>query len=277
MGFLKSPEQIAGGSVLGGDIIFNPAEVLSILYETKPEIIARILPPPLKPYNKPYAIVAFNNFKNVNFDSGINGPGYKEPALYIPAVYDDIVGTFVAGMVLNTDMGTFVGREMFGYPKKVGTVGHHFENDVYTVYVARHGIPFVTMRAKLNGVPNDPNFQQEFANAIAADSSRPGYGVNWTYKWMHGLNDKIFEHPPVLVKGWKSKKDLGIPGKIGSGEIHYIWSEDDPWAEVEVVRVLGASLVHVESRMYCDAEYIPVDEKAFLPYAFFGWDVKPGF
>ena len=31
--------------------------------------------------------------------------------------------------------------------KKFGTVGYHYDGDVYTVYVARHSIPFVTLVA----------------------------------------------------------------------------------------------------------------------------------
>lgn len=277
MSFIKTAEQVAGGSLLGNDLIFNPAEVLSILYETKPDIIARILPPPLEPYKKPYVIIAYNYFKTVSFDSGLRGPGYRETALYIPAMFEGTVGTFVAAMTLDTDMGTFLGREKFGYPKKIGIVDHQYDGDEYIAFSARHGIPYATLKAKLDGRPNDPAFEKEMAEVLCSDPDRPGFAINWTFKWSVGINKQLFLHRPMLIKGWKSKTSLGIPARIGSAEVQLVWSDDDPWAELEVVKVLGASLVTVESRMYCDVESIEVDEEAFKPYAFFGWDRKSFF
>lgn len=275
--FIKRPEQVAGGTLIGEQPIFRPAEVLSILYETKPEAIRAILPPPLQPCEKPYVIIAYNYFKEVSFDSGLRGPGYRETALYVPAMYDGIVGTFVAAMTLDTDMGVFLGREKYGYPKKIGTIEHYSNGEDYVAYSARHGIPYATMKAKLDGQPNDPAFLTELSKITAPFPDKPGWAINWTFKWTVGIDKDIFLHQPYLVKGWKSKADLNppVPGRIGKGEVHLIMSDDDPWAELEVVRVLGSVLVEVESRMYsAESEYIPIDAEAFKPYAFFGWDHK---
>lgn len=275
--FLKMPEQVAGGTLIGEQPLFRPAEVLSILYETKPEAIAAILPPPLKPYEKPYVIIAYNYFKEVCFDSGLRGPGYRETALYVPAVYDGMVGTFVVAMTLDTDMGVFLGREKYGYPKKIGTVDHYYRGDEYVAYSARHGIPYATLQAKLDGEPNDPSFLSELSKITSPFPNKPGWAINWTFKWTVGIDKEIFLHQPYLVKGWKSKADLSppVPNRIGKGSVTLIMSEDDPWAELEVVRVLGAILVEVESRMYsAESEYIAIDSDTFKPYAFYGWDRK---
>ena len=281
MSFVKSKDKVAGGYYLGEDLIFSPSEVLTILYETKPEAIAEILPPPLEPYEKPYVMVAYNNFMDVNFDRGMNGPGYKETALYIPAVYNGKVGTYVAAMTLNTDIGTIMGRELGGYPKKVGVVDHWYDGERYVAFSARHGIPYVTMEGIMDGEPNDPAFLPELAKILASDPERPGYGINWTFKWYPALytkgsdRDRIFDVPPVLIEGWKSKVDLAPP-KIGKGKVQLVWSDDDPWACLEVVKVLGAVVTTCEARMYnTDANVYPVDEKAYEPYAFFGYDVAP--
>jgi len=46
--------------------------------------------------------------------------------------------------------------------------------------------------------------------------------------------------------------------------VHLIWSDDDPWAELEVVRVLGASLDVVESRIHAKgSKAISVDPDVF--------------
>jgi len=276
MSFVKSVDQVAGGGFVGADTVFKPAEVFQILYETKPEAIKKLLPPPLKPQEKPYVIVAHTNFMRVGFDVGLCGPGYLETALYIPALNDGVKGTFVAGMTLNTDIGSFMGRERVGFPKKAGNVGYYYKGNRYVAYSARHGIPYVILEGDMDGEPNDPQFLTEFNNAIVSDPAKPEFSYNFTYKWTPGIGGKLFQSQPLLIQGLKSKTSLGIPKRIGKGKVHLIWSDDDPWAELEVVRVLGASLDVVESRIHAKGgKAIPVDPDVFAPYAFYGWDLMP--
>ena len=53
MGFVKTFEQIMAKTRATTD--FYDAEMLIVFWETKPEIIAKLLPPPLKPANHPIA------------------------------------------------------------------------------------------------------------------------------------------------------------------------------------------------------------------------------
>ena len=47
--------------------VFYDCQITTILYETKPEIIARLLPPGLEPLDKPYVLLCFNDFQHINF------------------------------------------------------------------------------------------------------------------------------------------------------------------------------------------------------------------
>ena len=47
MGFVKSLEAILAGRTETAD--FYDAEILLVLWKTKPDIVRRLLPPPLKP------------------------------------------------------------------------------------------------------------------------------------------------------------------------------------------------------------------------------------
>ncbi|MDE7002919.1 MAG: acetoacetate decarboxylase family protein [Oscillospiraceae bacterium] len=276
LSFTKSLDQVAGAAFLGKDTVFRPAEVFQILYETKPECIAKILPPPLVPYEKPYVILAHTNFKEVSFDDCLYGPGYLETALYIPCSYNGVKGTFVVAMILNTDIATFMGRERGGYPKKMGTVGYYYKGDRYVAFSARQGIPFVIMEGDLDGEPNDPAFLAELADAVTPDPSQPELTFNYNFKWAPGLGGKLFSTQPMLLQGKKGKFSLGEPKRLGKGKITYIHSDNDPWGDLEVVRVLGCSVDMVESRLFAKggAAY-PVDPDAYAPYAFYGWDHMP--
>lgn len=274
--FQKPLDQVLGGAYLGKDTVFRPAEVFQILYETKPECIARILPPPLTPYEKPYVILAHSNFKEVSFEDCLYGPGYLETALYIPCSYEGVKGTFVVAMILNTDIATFMGRERGGYPKKMGTVGYYYKGDRYVAFSARQGIPFVIMEGDLDGEPNDPAFLTELADAVTPDPAHPELTFNYNFKWAPGLGGKLFSTQPMLLKGKKGKFSLGEPKRIGKGKVTYIHSDNDPWGDLEVVRVLGCTVDVVESRLFAKGgAAFPVDPDAYAPYAFYGQDYMP--
>lgn len=275
-GFKKDLDQVAGAAFLGEDTVFRPAEVFQILYESKPEAIAEFLPPPLVPYEKPYVIVAHTNFKEVSFDDCLYGPGYLETALYIPCSYNGTKGTFVASMILNSDIATFMGRERGGYPKKMGTVAYYYKGNRYVAYSARQGIPFVILEGELDGEPNDPAFLEELSNATIPDPGCPEITFNYNFKWTPGLRGELFMTQPLLLQGKKGKFNLGEPKRLGKGKVTYIHSDNDPWGDLEVVRVLGCSLETVESRLFAKggAAY-PVDPQQYAPYAFYGWDRMP--
>ena len=79
----------------------------------------------------------------------------------------------------------------------------------------------------------------------------------------------------TLLYCWKTS-ELYEPARYGHADITYQWSDDDPWAEVEVVRILGAQQAHCKVVM---VDQVPTDEqvpmKDFAPWANLGWDAKP--
>jgi acetoacetate decarboxylase len=79
-----------------------------------------------------------------------------------------------------------------------------------------------------------------------------------------------FDYPPRLVR--RETEFHPRSTGIGEGEIVFRPSEFDPWAELEVVRMLGA--VYTTGSIVMDKGTV-VDEvngMAFLPYAFLKWD-----
>ncbi len=276
MGFVRTREELPPQWRSKGPSVFYRAEVISVLYETKPEILSRVLPPPLEAYDRPYVILNFNNFPHVAF-----GAAYKEPALMIPAKYRGVPGMYTLGMVLDQDIGIYCGRSL-GYPKKFAAVWDEWQGDVFTGSCARHGIKFASMRVNLGEAPNDPNAEAEFARFSApAGSAFKGHekhGINWVYlnpgtsSW-DIWDDMMKPGAPnaCLMRHWKSAESLE-PARYGSGSIDYSWSDDDPWAELEVVRVIGARRT-VSKVMLLDTEVAAeVPAKDYAPHAYHGWD-----
>jgi hypothetical protein len=79
--FVKTYQEIMA-AIRPTTLDFYGAEMLTIFWETKPEIVAKLLPPPLKPANRPVAMAFVANYPRTNFDLV-----YKESALFLRALY----------------------------------------------------------------------------------------------------------------------------------------------------------------------------------------------
>lgn len=277
MNFKKSRDQVCE-TLRGGLTDFPESDVLSVFYETTPEAIRDILPPGLLPYKRPIVIAGFNDFHRTNFEVP-----YLEAALYVSCVHEKTgrPGFFVPAMTLDKDMGTILGREVGGYPKKVGQlqhsrVGNHFEGSA-----SRHGIQYFTIKADLDGKPNDPELMAAIAELMTPPDpeGHPGCTIIYNYlwpasTWVH-LDDIKKAPSPILYTVWKSKAPCDVPPELGTGEVIYQPSKHDPWCCLPVVHTLGAIMTHngigLSGARTPEDEY-PVDAEAYLPYAFYGFD-----
>jgi acetoacetate decarboxylase len=276
MGFVKTPQELSlafGENGVGSCNRFYRGEVYSILYETKPEIIERVLPPGLKPYEKPYVIFHFRDFKHINF-----AIPYQEPALIIPAVNKGRLGSYAIAMTLSTDIAAFSGRERAGYPKKCGIIKKNRKGNLFTGSCERHGIQYATMRVDLNGITNEPYFKEEMKQlSMPPDPNHPIHGnhtINYNYQAPYGAWGSLInsDKKAQLTVNWKETVKLEET-IYGTGSIDYLWSDYDPWAELEVVKIIGAQLTVSESALVDleVAEEIPIQE--YLPYMYNKWDV----
>ena len=263
----------------GGLTDFPEGDILSVFYETTPEAVENILPPGLLPFKRPIVVAGFNDFHRTNFEVP-----YLEAALYVSAVHEKTgrPGFFVPAMTLSADMGTFLGREVGGYPKKMGVLeckreGAHFEGSA-----ARHGIRYFTVKADLNGTPNDPGMMAAIGELLTPPDpeGHPGSTIIYNYLWPASLwahlADVSQAPAPILYTVWKSKEACDIPPEIGCGEVIYQPSAHDPWCSLPVLHTLGAILTHNGiglSGSRPPADEYPVDPVAYLPYAFYGFDV----
>ncbi|MHA1688289.1 MAG: acetoacetate decarboxylase family protein [Promethearchaeota archaeon] len=151
MSFVKTPEEIEQKfKIESAD--FYDAEMLVIYWETKEEIVKRLLPSPLKPAKHSVASAFVANYPRTNF-----GVSYKEAALFIFAEYEGIVGMYCLSIPVDNDIALILGKEIFGYPKKFATMYLKKEGDDVEGWFERHGIRIFEERAKLTNKPNTPD------------------------------------------------------------------------------------------------------------------------
>lgn len=264
MGFVKSNSELkttARGK--GGLYEFYDAEMLVVMWETKPEIIERLLPPPLKPTERPLVTAFLAYYPKTNF-----GPFYYEGALFLRAQFDDTEGNYCLAMPVTRDSAMAGGREEFGYPKKIATIQFEHSGQSVHGYVERHGLRFFEVRANLTGQTNT----EEFQNIVISETSEEG-AVAYNFKHFFAPGTIGFDYRPRLVR----ERTIFRPtvAEWGEAEIFLAHSVHDPWAEVEIVRVLGAVYTVGNNTMQRGEVVAEVDPVAFEPYAYLKWDWWP--
>lgn len=247
MGFIRSQEEIDRYYSLGVRE-FPGARMLGLMYETKPEIIAKLLPPPLEPAAERWALCYIAHFPDTNL-----GPGYREGAIFIRCKYKDEVGNYCLSMPLDgTDDRIFNGRDIYGFPKKVGTVGLNTGEGFAEGWIERHGVRFVNIRAELK---------------VKLDAPPLKVGPSFLFKFMPSASLKPgFDGPVLLVK---QRTEINYHSfEMGPGEIQFAPSIHDPWSEIECVRVMTSYYFTSTNRMLPGEVVGEADPEKFLPYSF---------
>lgn len=247
---------------------FYDAEMLVVYWETKPEIIEKLLPPPLKPVESPtvYAFVA--DYPKTNF-----GAVYKEAAVFLSCEYEDIEGGYCLAMPVTDDMALAAGREVFGYPKKMANIHYQKEKRNAEGWAERHGTRFFEVNAKLNGRPNSP----EFLDLVTERTGGATGGgieiteVTYNYKHFPSPDGNYFDYNPRLIREEVVFRPTEL--KIGNAELSLKSSESDPWGELVVEKILGALYLKGNNSMLRGHIAAELDSEKFVPYSFLKWDI----
>jgi acetoacetate decarboxylase len=264
VGFVKSFQEIMANTRATAD--FYDAEMLTVFWETKPEIIAKLLPPPLKPAKDNIAMAFVANYPRTNFDVT-----YKESALFVRALHNGEEGSYCLAMPVTNDMAMAGGREVYGFPKKMADI--HFKREGETVkgWTERRGIRFMEVCARLTGKFNNEEAQEKFMSmGMEPDGSIKG--ISYNFKQFPAPEGGAFDYNPRLVR----QETILRPKELQFGEAEIIFkpSDYDPWAEVVVVKMLGAIYSVGNNSMLGGKVVAEVDLMQFAPYAFLKWDVK---
>lgn len=263
MGFLKSFEEIAKGYRETAD--FYDAEMLTIIWETRPEIVKKLLPPPLKPGKRPLVVAFVANYPRTNF-----GITYMESALFLRADFNGEEGNYCLSMPVTNDMAMAGGREIYGYPKKIAKIQFSREGDEVKGWAERRGARFFEVNARLMGKFNDDEAQNIFAELLNLNADSVVV-IAYNFKHFPAPEGNSFDYNPRLIREEVEFR----PNKIEFGEAEIILrpSDYDPWAEVEILRVLGATYTVGNNSMKKGKVLAEADPLAFAPHAFLKWDL----
>lgn len=257
MGFIKSLEEIA--EEYQPNAVFYDAEILTVYFETKPEIVKRLLPPPLKPAKDPFGGAFVANYPKTNF-----GVTYLESALFLLAEYNGEEGAYCLAMPVTSDMALILGREVFGYPKKMADIYMKRDGENVEGWTERHGTRFFEVRAKLTGKLQDEAAQKMMMERISSPSGMNQVVYNFKYFPSPGRDG--FDYNPRLIREVVELRPKAV--ELGEAVLTFKSSEHDFWGEVEIVRILGAVYTVGDNTMLPGSAAAEADPISFAPYAF---------
>jgi acetoacetate decarboxylase len=259
MGFIKSLKEIASNKMETFE--FYDVEALTVFFMTKPEVAERLIPPPLRTAKAPIGMVFLANYPRTSF-----GVAYLESALFMMTEFNGEEGVYCLAMPVTNDMALILGREIFGYPKKIGNI--HFKrrgNDVEG-WTERHGVRLLNIQAKLTGKFNNEAAQGMMRETFQLDRDL----VIYNYKYFQAPTMKGFDYNPRLIREVVKLHRNSL--EMGEAELVLRSSDHDPWGDIQIVQVLGAVYTTGNNTMLPGSVVAEVDQNEFAPYAFMKLD-----
>jgi acetoacetate decarboxylase len=195
------------------------ATVLTVIYETDPEVVAAVLPPPLEPTGEPLARATIATVD-------IEGlPTFGAGTFAVRARHAATVGDYPLLMPMTTEQSVIGGRETFGEPKKLAQVSLERDGNQVRGEVSRLGVTFV----ELAGTVGE-------ALPIPADRER----VDFYFKFLPAPDGRGFDADPSLVYCHRTEsfRSLApVEGKVVLRESRF-----DPVADLPIRRLVEITL-----------------------------------
>jgi len=259
MSFLRSIKEFREDS--RDTLDFYGVEMLSIYWETKKEIVEKLLPTPLQPAKRPIAIAYIANIPKTNF-----GVSYIESGLLLRCQFKGEEGSYIISMPVDNDMAMAAGREFIGFPKKMGKLHIKREGKGVEGQVSRQGTTLIEVQAKLTGKFNAKDALNIF---IEMGGNKP-IQVLYNFKHFPAPDSVGFDYNPRLIREEIETKIKKM--EFGECEIKLGSSNNDPWGEIDVKRVLGATYTVGNTFLHKGSVVAEVDPLEFSKFSFNKWD-----
>jgi len=243
VGFVKTKEELDKYFSLGARQ-FNGAKMMGVMFETRPEIAARLIPPPLEAAEAPGGMMFIAEYPETNL-----GPGYREAAIFLSCRYKGETGSYCLSMPVTREGRMHNGRDVFGFPKKLADIHIERDGDEVRGWVERLGIRFLEIKMKIAG----------------AFPELPEPGPTFLFKAMPRIDLTPGFDGPVLL--CRQQTDIRMKSlEVGNAEVTLRESVEDPWAEVELVKVKVAFYLVSDNTMRPGTVLAEVNPESYLPH-----------
>ncbi|MGP3960927.1 acetoacetate decarboxylase family protein [Nonomuraea sp. 3N208] len=206
---------------------------LTVEYRTRPDVLARVLPPPLCPTEEPIAAVWVAEFVSASFhlpDGGVERrPSYMQAGVCVRCRREDEEGAYPLTFFIEGLNHGVLGRELAGLPKKQARSVRleQDETGVSGSVVTAQDIEVVTVRAHATETPPQP-----------VDPIPWWFGNHFTLKLIPSAEGRGYDVNSIVRVPFRTSGARG--GWIGQGEVTLTPSTADPLHLVACEEVIEA-------------------------------------
>lgn len=241
MGFVKTADEVARIQSVLRQPRFVAAEMLSIDFLTRPETVAKVLPPGLEPSTEPLVSVMVGRWRSNCVADYCGG------AVYVLARYRNIEAFYVLAMYMDSDQAIMFGRDVFGEPKKRAESNLQRRGRSMQGTVDRNGTRLIDIRAELG---------ENLGPATVC-------GKNFNVKATPAPDGSGCESDPALTLA-EFDNALTVR-REGTGSLTLGSSLHDPLGDIDIVSLRGTA--YVEGDLISRARTIGLlDKEAYFPY-----------
>jgi acetoacetate decarboxylase len=239
----RSPEQIENREVKATSVGAWSTSFTAI-YETDPDVIAAVLPPPLQSSDEPLVRVSI-----ATVDIGAGRPPFGAGTFAVQARHEGTIGNYPLVMPMTTEQSVIGGRETFGEPKKLARIALDRVGARLHGTVTRLGITFLELTGEVTAQLEPP-----------ADRER----VDFYFKFLPAPDGKGFDTEPALV--YCRRQESARKVERVDGEVLLHESRFDPVVDLPVRRIVEMSMS--ERRSIQTGEIVErVPSEWLVPYA----------
>lgn len=259
-------------SEFGKVSLMDNQEGIYLAYLTDPDAIARILPPPLKPFSMPVVTLSVCHINNPTF-----ADDYYEAILGVYATYGKTLGLYPLGLVLGgtgAEMAVQCGRDNGSIPKKMGAEFVIRRNgDQVTAGVTRRGTQLIDVDMKLG----EYNSYLTHALYQAPEAGKQVFGGGFYFHFDRKPDEAgipHFENTALLMNQCEYNYQTWEPGFVN---LDLKSSIDDPWAELPIRTIVGGAysknslLVHKLNKVQ------ELEAEEVMPYLLTGYYDRTAF
>ena len=116
---------------------YREARQLTVEFQTDPQVLRKLVPPPLTPHEDAKMFVSSADFLCSGFGR------YLEAHIFTHATFQRRLVNFSIYLVLDNDVAIGAGREIWGFPKKLGRLTLDMKDDIVRTTVERGGITLI--------------------------------------------------------------------------------------------------------------------------------------
>lgn len=214
---------------------------VTVVFETDPDIVRSVLPPPLAP-SEPTA-----RLRIATVDMGTGLPAFGAGWFGVRARHESIEGEYALFMPMTTEQATIGGRETFGEPKKIGEVGLQLDGDRLTASIQRMGFSVAEVSGELGA--ELPDYERD--------------KIDFYFKLGPSPDGKGLDGDPLFVYCHRHETARFV--RAVEGELKLMDSPLDPVADIPIRRVVSMEFAELASTQRGEAVgRVPAD--SLLPY-----------